>query len=87
MLKLPSHCSFKPDLHELWSKEGVGVKLRIKLSTTNPLKVRVKWASIGRAIHCWKDLFEAYKILPSHSQKRLDFRKIWMSKVLGHQES
>ncbi len=36
MLKVPLHCSFRPDLHELWSKEGVGVKLGIWLSTTNP---------------------------------------------------
>jgi hypothetical protein len=27
-------------------------------------------------IHRWKDIFEGYKILPSHSQNRLVLRKI-----------
>jgi hypothetical protein len=26
-------------------------------------------------IHNWKDLFEGYKIFPSHSQNRLDLKK------------
>jgi hypothetical protein len=39
MLKVPSHSSFRPDLHELWSKEKAGVKLGIWLPNTNPLKV------------------------------------------------
>ncbi len=64
MLKLPSHHSFIPDLHELWSKEGVGVKLRIWLLTINPLKVGSNGLWLGHVIHCWKDLFESYKILP-----------------------
>jgi hypothetical protein len=38
---------FSPDLHDLWSKEEVGVKLGIWLSTINPLKVGVKWGLIG----------------------------------------
>jgi len=47
MLKLPSHCSFRPDLHELWSKDRAGVKLGIWLLTINPLKEKVKSAPIG----------------------------------------
>jgi hypothetical protein len=46
MLKVPSHCSFRPDLHELWSKEKARVKLGIWLPTTNPLKAGVKWGPI-----------------------------------------
>jgi hypothetical protein len=42
---------------------------------------------LGRVIHCWKDLFEHYKILPLHfQQKKLDLRKIWAFKVLKQQE-
>jgi hypothetical protein len=41
----------------------------------------------GRVIHLWKDIFERYKILPSHFQNIFDLRKIWMSKFLGQQES
>jgi len=47
MLKVPLHCSFKLDLHELWSKEGVRIKFEIWLPTTNPLKAWVKWSPIG----------------------------------------
>ncbi len=42
---------------------------------------------LGCAIHCWKEIFESYKMLPSHFQKKLDFKKIWVAKVLGQQES
>jgi hypothetical protein len=38
---------------------------------------------LGRDIHCWKDLFEGYKILPPHSKKKLDLKKIWTFKFLG----
>jgi ribonucleotide reductase beta subunit family protein with ferritin-like domain len=32
---------------------------------------------LGRFIHCWKDIFEGYKILPSHHKKILDLKIIW----------
>jgi hypothetical protein len=44
--KIAPHCSFKIDLHELWSKEGVGVKFPIWLLAINPLKARAKWSLI-----------------------------------------
>jgi hypothetical protein len=46
MLKMPSHCSFKLDLHELWLKEGVGIKLVIWFPIIDPLKARSKCGSI-----------------------------------------
>jgi hypothetical protein len=46
-LKNSSHCSFRLNLHELWSKEGTWIKLGIWLPNTNPLKLGVKWALIG----------------------------------------
>ncbi len=30
MLTMPSHCSFKSDLHELWLKEGAGLQIPLK---------------------------------------------------------
>jgi len=78
---MPSHCSFKPDLHELWSKEGVGVKLKIWFPTINPLKVRVKWGPTGACYTLLEDIFKGYKILPLHFQKLLDLRNIWTSKI------
>jgi len=82
MFKVPSHCSLKPNLHELWSKEGAGVKLGIWLPTINPLKTKVKWASIEA---CFTPLefscFEGYKILISH----FFFKKIWFEKYMNIQ--
>jgi hypothetical protein len=46
MPKVLSHCSFRLKMHELWSKEWLGIKLRIWLLTTNPFRARVKWALI-----------------------------------------
>jgi len=53
MHKVPSHCSFRPDLHELWSPKRAGIKLGIWLPTTNPLKLGVKCSLIGT---CYKPL-------------------------------
>ncbi len=47
-------------------------------------QMRSNW---GHNRHCWKDLFEGYKIFPSHFQNKLDLRNIWTTKVLGQQES
>jgi len=41
-------------MHELWSKEGLGVKLGIWLSTTNPLKVESNDIQLGHATHLRK---------------------------------
>ncbi len=46
MPQVPSHCSFRYDMHELWSKEGMGIKLWIWFPTTNPLRVRIEWSPI-----------------------------------------
>jgi hypothetical protein len=70
MPKVPSHCSFRCNMHELWSKEGLRVKLEIWLPTTNPFRARFNDFWLGRSIHCWKDLFENYKILPLHVPKK-----------------
>ncbi len=50
-------------------------------------KQRSNEVQLGCVIHCWKEFFEGYKILPSHFQNKLDLRKIWASKVLGQQKS
>jgi hypothetical protein len=62
MLKVFSHCSFRPEMYELWSKEVLGVKLGIWFLTTNPLRVKVKLSLIGVCDTPWKDIFEGYKI-------------------------
>ncbi len=85
MLKAASHCSFRHDLHELWSREGVGVKLGIWLPTINCLKARVKWAPIGVCYKTLKRYFWGLNILPSHSQNRFDWEryehpKFWNNK-------
>jgi hypothetical protein len=56
MLKVPLHCSFRPNLCELWSKERAGIKVGIWLLTTNPLKE-------GGQIRCnWNVLYTIGKI-------------------------
>jgi hypothetical protein len=57
MFKMPSHCSFRPNLHELWSKEGAGVKLGIWLLTTNPLKVGGLMKSDWGVLYIVKKIF------------------------------
>ncbi len=47
-----------------------------------PWKQGSNEVQLGLAMHSWKELFEGYKILPSHFQNRLDLIKIWTSKVL-----
>jgi hypothetical protein len=64
MLKIPFHCSFKPNLHELWSKEGVGLKLGIWFPTTNPLKEGVKWGLIGACYTPLEIYFQGSKKFP-----------------------
>jgi hypothetical protein len=80
---MPSHCSFKPNLHELWLKKRARVELGIWFLTKTPLKARSNEVWLEHAIHHWKDIFKGYKILPSHSWKRIDLRNIWTSKILG----
>ncbi len=75
--KVPLYCSFRLEMHELWSKE----KLKI-LSTTNPFIARSNHLWLGHIIHCWKYLFQVYKILPSHVPHMFGLKKIWTSKVL-----
>jgi hypothetical protein len=87
MLKVFSYCSFRLEMHELWSKEMLGFKLGIWLLTTNPLRVKVKLSPIGACHTPWKYIFEGYKILHPHAPNKFDLRKIWMSKVLGQQKS
>jgi len=61
----------------------MGVKLEIRLLTTIPLKVGVKWGVIGAFYTQLEKIFKGYKIFSFHFQTRLDLKKIWMSKVLG----
>jgi hypothetical protein len=71
MLKVASHCSFRPDLHELWSKEGPGVKLRIWFQPKIPWKQGSNEVWSKHVIHHWKDISKGYNIMFSHSQKKL----------------
>jgi hypothetical protein len=47
-----------------------------------PLEQGSNHFQLEHVIHCWKDLFEGYNILPFHAKKRLDLKKIRGSKVL-----
>jgi len=54
---MPSHCSFRLNLHELWSKERAGVKWGIWLPTTNPWKLGVKWGPIWNVLYTVGKIF------------------------------
>jgi hypothetical protein len=75
MLQNPSHFSFRLDLHELWSKEGAGVKLGIWFLTTNPLKARVKWGPIGSCYTPLNFFFKGYKDVALTLSKQTWFEK------------
>jgi hypothetical protein len=88
MLQKPSYCSFGPDLHELWSKEGAGVKLGIWPSTTNPLNARVKWDPIGVCYTTVAKIFSttirffACTLKTDLIWERYEHPKFWATKVL-----
>jgi hypothetical protein len=68
-------------------KKGQKSNWKFDSSPQTPWKQGSTELWLSCAIHHWKDIFEGYKILPSHLQNRLDLKKIWMSKTLGQQES
>jgi hypothetical protein len=43
---------------------------------------------LGHATHCWKNLFEGYKIFPSHDkktdlfEKNMSIQSFWITRVL-----
>jgi len=68
MFKVSSHCSFRLDLHELWSKErGENQIGTFDSRPQTPWKQMSNEILLGHATHCWKDIFEGYKILPLRS--------------------
>ncbi len=58
------------------------IKRRVKVKFPS-LKVRVKWTLIKHVIHCWKELFEGYKIFLSHSKKKFIWKKYECPKFLN----
>jgi hypothetical protein len=70
MPKIPLHYSFRFEIHELWSKEGLGIKLEIRLPTMYPLRVGVKSFPIG-VYNTWlkKYFWGLYNIGLTYSKK------------------
>ncbi len=89
MIKVPLHCSFWPKFHELWSKEGVGVKLGIANLTPNykPLENKGQMGFDWGMLYIVGKIFESYEIVPLNFQNKFVLRKIQASKVLKQQES
>jgi hypothetical protein len=52
-----------------------------------PLKQRSNDLQIRHAIHSWKYFFKGYNMVPSHAPKKIDLKKIWMSKISRQQKS
>jgi len=61
MLKVPSYCSFRLDLHELWSKEGAGGG--------------VKWGLIGMCYTPLERYFQGLKDIALEFSKQIWFEK------------
>jgi hypothetical protein len=88
MPKTPLYCSFRLGMHELWSKERLGVKLGIWFLTINPLRARVKWSlDWGMLYTIGKVFLRAIRFIFLHVPKKLDLKKIWTSNVSRYQES
>jgi len=80
MSKMPSHWSFGHLQPKLWAKEGLGVKLALKVGNRPLPDIR-----IGSATWRWKALEESYNFGLDLVLIRLGNQKIWAPKVPGLQ--
>ncbi len=71
MSKMPSHWSFGHLQPKLWAKEGLGVKLALKVGNRPLPDIR-----IGSATWRWKALEESYNFGSDLVLIRLDSQKI-----------